>query len=148
MGAKKQHIGINLKISLPAALLFLVFLIVSLITLNRVMSDIEYSFSDISSSLIIESYKNELKNTTELAAGIVQTVFSRDDLTREQKLELAEQMINPLRFGEDGYFYAYQNGTGINIYHGLAPANQGRNLWDLQSPDGSQYIIRDLDRGS
>ena len=56
--------------------------------------------------------------------------------------------MEKIRFGTDGYFYGYQRGNGINVIHGGNPGNVGKNLWDLQSPDKKQYIIRELDKAA
>lgn len=142
---KSYYIGINLRITLPTALLFLAFFILSTIAYERVIVDVEETYTDASSNLILDGYKKELQSTTETAAGLLEVVYSREELSDKQKLSLARELIEPLRFGTDGYFYAYRKGTGINVIHGLNPANEGKNLWDLQSPDGTQFIIRDLD---
>jgi len=72
-------------------------------------------------------------------------IYGREDLGTDEKDAIAREAIRPLRFGVDGYYYAYRAGTGVNFIHGATPANEGKSLWDLQSPDKRQYIIRDLD---
>jgi len=97
---------------------------------------------------LLESYRRELRAETEMAASLIQTVYRDPELSPEEKLERARETVRPLRFGTDGYFYAYQSGNGLNLIHGSTRANEGKILWDLQSPDKKQYIIRDLDRAA
>ena len=97
---------------------------------------------------LLESYRRELRAETEMAASLIQAVYRDSGLSSEEKLERARETVRPLRFGTDGYFYAYRAGSGLNLIHGSTRANEGKILWDLQSPDKKQYIIRDLDRAA
>jgi len=68
-------------------------------------------------------------------------------LTAQEKLVLARQLVRALRFEQDGYFFVYEEGTGVVLIHGANQKLEEQNLWDLKNPaDNSQYIIRELDR--
>lgn len=103
---------------------------------------------DNSKKTLLEGYRKELKSATEVAASLIAEIYRTPGLSDQAKLDLARRMVRPLRFGTDGYYYAYHAGDGINLIHGSTPANEGKSLWDLQSPDGKQYIIRDLDKAA
>ncbi len=96
--------------------------------------------------LLMDKYKTELKSTTEAAVTLYSAINSLDKLTSKEKLDLARKLIRPMRFGKDGYYFVYERGTGINRIHGAKPSLEGKVLWDLQDPDKTQYIIRELDR--
>ncbi|MCB0208372.1 MAG: methyl-accepting chemotaxis protein [Anaerolineae bacterium] len=99
----------------------------------------------LSEELLTDVYKQELQSTTEMAASLLQTIYQRDDLSEDEKLTMAREVIQPLRFGTDGYYFAYEVGTGVNKIHGGKPELNDQNFWDLQDQEG-QYFIRELDR--
>ena len=98
--------------------------------------------------IAMDGFKRELRSTTQIALSLISAINERDDLDEAAKVTLIRDLTGALRYGDDGYFYAYRKGTGINVVHGATPSNVGRDLWGLQSPDGEQYIIRDLDRAA
>lgn len=109
------------------------------------MENYEKAATDNAKSLLLEGYKKELKSATEIASSLIAEIYKTPGLSDQAKADLARRMVRPLRFGADGYFYAYYFGNGVNFIHGATPANEGKSLWDLQSPDKKQYIIRELD---
>jgi len=116
------------------------------ILLHFVIVDQSSMWSSESEKGFIEKYRLELKSTTELAAGLLETVYSIPEISDEEKLSLAKTLIRPLRFDTDGYFYVYEKGTGKNVIHAENQSLEGKNLWNLQDPDKTQYIIRELDK--
>ncbi|WP_168203574.1 methyl-accepting chemotaxis protein [Oceanispirochaeta crateris] len=116
--------------------------------IHSITDQITSSIESICHDLILEGYEKELGSVTETAAGILSALNDVDSLTEEEKKDLSVKIMDPVRFDGDGYFYAYEKGSGINFIHGQTPSNEGKNLWDLQSPDGSQYIIRELDKNA
>jgi Signal transduction histidine kinase len=99
-------------------------------------------------TVMLAGYEKELKSATEIASSLIAEIYRTPSLSAEAKLELARRMVRPLRFGTEGYFYAYRSGDGVNLIHGSTPSNEGKSLWDLQSPDKKQYIIRELDEAA
>ena len=106
----------------------------------------EKAISDNAAKLMVSGYERELKSATEIAASLIAEIYKTPGLSEAAKLDLARRMVRPLRFGSEGYYYAYRSGSGVNLIHGSTPANEGKSLWDLQSPDKKQYIIRELDK--
>ncbi len=139
---------IRYKLSLPIVGLILLFFTIILFFVSFGLS----SYSDIAhknlKETLVEGHKKELKTATELASSLISDIFRIEGISEDEKLELARESIGPLRFGNGEYFYAYRKGSGVNLIHGQTPSNEGKSLWDLQSPDGEQFIIRDLDKAA
>lgn len=95
--------------------------------------------------LLTDKYRYMLQSNTELAVSLVTAINKIEKLNPEEKFKLSQEIIRQLRFGSDGYYYAYEAGTGKNLIHGLDKKLEGKSLWDMQDPEGTQYIIRELD---
>jgi len=109
------------------------------------------SYSDLMlvtmEKLLLDKYQQSLKTNTEVAVSLLSAIYDLENLTAEEKLVLARRLVRALRFEGDGYFFAYEEGTGKVLIHGANQKLEGQYLWDLVNPaDKSQYIIRELDR--
>ena len=102
-------------------------------------------FEKTETKLLYDKFKLEMQTATELAVSVVQNIYARDDLSAQEKLSTAAAQVRQMRFGTDGYYYAYQNGTGLCRIHGANKSLENTSLWDLQNPQKTQYIIRELD---
>ncbi len=140
-----RRLGIRFKLVFPLTVITLLCFGIMFFILFTSVKQYEASVIENSGKLLLDGYKKELKSATELAASLIAEIYKTPGLSDNAKLELARRMVVPMRFGTDGYYYAYHAGDGINLIHGSTPANHGKSLWNLQSPDKTQYIIRDLD---
>tara|TARA_R110001583_G_scaffold52393_7_gene162835 strand:+ start:660 stop:2324 length:1665 start_codon:yes stop_codon:yes gene_type:complete len=132
----------NLKLRNKLLLLSLLPLIIILISILSVsyyteLNAVDNNISDFRASLIKER-KNELKEVTEIAAGIVSYQKS---LGEKGNINAALQDI---RFGSAGYFYIYDS-QGVNLFHGVKPELVGKNLIDLTDSKGTKLIVGLLD---
>ena len=97
--------------------------------------------------LLLDKYQQSLKTNTEVAVSLLSAIYDLDNVSAPEKLALARRLVRALRFEGDGYFFAYEEGTGVVLIHGANQKLEGKNLWDLVNPaDKRQYIIRELDR--
>lgn len=140
-----RRMKISIKLAVPIALLTLIFFLFLFIFTTREVSKYESFALENARETLLEGYKKELETATEIVGSMIYKVYNTPGLSLEEKLKAAQQLIRPLRFGKDGYFYAYNLGDGINLIHGSVSSNEGKPFWDLQSPDKKQFIIRDLD---
>ena len=141
-------ISINTKLITLIATTFLLFsLVMSIILIHSIKRMEEYVIQE-TRDMAYDGFKRELQSTTELAVTLISAIEKRTDLDDSGKEALITDLTESLRFGEDGYFYGYENGTGINVIHGTVPSNHGKSLWNQTSPDGSQKIIQDLDKAA
>ncbi|MFT7388750.1 MAG: methyl-accepting chemotaxis protein [Candidatus Endobugula sp.] len=80
--------------------------------------------------------KQEVKQFTDLASSAIKDILdTTDDSIRQESLA---KRINNLRFGEDGYFFAY-SGDGVVTAHATASLI-GQNLLSLKSKNGVAFI--------
>ena len=85
----------------------------------------------------------ELVKMNRLALSAVQGLYQDTALPDFIAKERAKSILNAMAFGEDGYFFVYDD-KGTNIVHPRLPELVGKNWWDLQDPNGD-YVIRNLD---
>ncbi|MGO3229265.1 MAG: methyl-accepting chemotaxis protein [Oceanisphaera sp.] len=90
--------------------------------------------------------RQELKNYVKVAETAIAHLYNRPDSATNPRIkEQAWKILRQLRFddsGSAGYFFAYDE-KGVNLMHGVNPKLEGKNLWDLQDPNG-KYMIREL----
>ncbi len=141
---KKINIFQKLFISLISTMIISFLLIAFLFYYS--IEQYKYNALSQTETLILEKYKSELRSATEIAVSLVNAVYKLEKLSQKEKMELAKKLVRPLKFGKEGYYFCYEAGTGVNVIHGSKIELEGKNLWGLQEPDKSQYIIRELDR--
>lgn len=90
--------------------------------------------------------RQELKNYLSVAETSIAHLYNRPDSATNPRIkEEAWDILRQLRFDDSnsvGYFFAYDE-KGVNVMHGVNRGLEGKNLWDLQDPNGV-YMIRDL----
>ncbi|MCT7945031.1 methyl-accepting chemotaxis protein [Shewanella septentrionalis] len=89
-------------------------------------------------SKLVGERKQQIKEATEIAAGIVNYQLS----LKEQGN--VNQALRDIRFGSAGYFFMYDS-QGKNIFHALLPSLEGQNKIDMTDPRGTKIIVGLLD---
>jgi two-component system, NarL family, sensor kinase len=91
--------------------------------------------------VLLSTKRDELRNYIALALTSIDHLYGsgRDD---EAAKEQAKAILSGMNFGDDGYFYVYQN-DGLNVVHPRQPELVGTNLWNMRDSDGT-YVIREL----
>ena len=89
-------------------------------------------------SSLIKERNTQLKEITEVALGII---AYQKSLPNGGDIEGA---LRDIRFGSAGYFYIYDT-KGVNIFHAIKPALQGKNLIDFKDSKGNKLIVGLLD---
>ncbi|ASK68151.1 methyl-accepting chemotaxis protein [Shewanella bicestrii] len=87
---------------------------------------------------LVGERKQQIKEATEIAAGIVQYQLSLKDQGN------VNQALRDIRFGSAGYFFIYDS-QGKNIFHALMPNLEGQNKIDMTDPRGTKIIVGLLD---
>ncbi|MFB2755440.1 methyl-accepting chemotaxis protein [Shewanella xiamenensis] len=87
---------------------------------------------------LVGERKQQIKEATEIAAGIVQYQLSLKDKGN------VNQALRDIRFGSAGYFFMYDS-QGKNIFHALMPNLEGQNKIDMTDPRGTKIIVGLLD---
>lgn len=88
---------------------------------------------------VFKHRKEELRNYVKIAEGAIEHIYQNENLNVEQAQALVKQMLTNMRFGEDGYFFAYElDGTALVV------AGQewriGKNWLDLEDRNGTKLI--------
>ncbi|GIU28254.1 chemotaxis protein [Shewanella hafniensis] len=89
-------------------------------------------------SKLVGERKQQIKEATEIAAGIVNYQLS----LKEQGN--VNQALRDIRFGSAGYFFMYDS-QGKSIFHALIPSLEGQNKIDMTDPRGTKIIVGLLD---
>lgn len=110
-----------------------ILILITSISYNTEIQELEHDISEFRHSLITER-KNQLKELTEVASGIVTYQHS---LPNQGDIEGA---LRNIRFGSAGYFFIYDS-LGNNIFHGISPEKQGKNLINLKDSKGTKIIV-------
>lgn len=88
------------------------------------------------------SRRAELQKMNQLALNAIRGLYQDTTLQEDVARERAKTLLHNMAFGEDGYFFVYDE-KGTNIVHPRLPALVGKNWWDLQDPNGD-FVIQNL----
>lgn len=128
----------NLSLRNKLLLLALFPLLLTLVILMTVSYHIEQeSLADEVTAFrekLIGERKTQIKEATQIAAGIVQYQLS----LKEQGN--VNQALRDIRFGSSGYFFIYDS-QGKNLFHAVMPNLEGQNKIDMTDPRGTKIII-------
>ncbi len=87
----------------------------------------------------------ELKHSVEMAVEIADhfhQLANAGRLDRDEAQRQARSVIRDLQFGEDGYFFIFDQ-DGLNLVHGFKPELEGTNMSQVQDSDGV-YFVREM----
>ena len=118
----------------PLILALLILMSVSYYVEQDALADEVVTFR----SKLVGERKQQIKEATEIAAGIVNYQLS----LKEQGN--VNQALRDIRFGSAGYFFMYDS-QGKNIFHALIPSLEGQNKIDMTDPRGTKIIVGLLD---
>ncbi|MGH1487622.1 MAG: cache domain-containing protein [Cellvibrionaceae bacterium] len=123
---------------IPIIVVSILIVSVSVIHITRLGERNLSEFRDHS----LDQRKNELKGYTRLALSAFEEIYKNADADDMVAQERVKEMIRKLEFSKDGYFYVIDY-AGTNRAHPRAPQLEGKNIWDLQDPNG-KYLTRGL----
>lgn len=88
---------------------------------------------------VIAHRKVELKNYVAIARGAINHLVVDGKVPVEQAQETVRKMLSNMRFGQDGYFYAYDYLGNSLVLPGLE-SRLNKNWLDLKDPNGVMII--------
>ncbi|GDY27037.1 sensor histidine kinase [Agarivorans sp. Toyoura001] len=91
---------------------------------------------------IMRSKTLELQNHIDQAFASIRDIYEPAAADDEHAKHQVRELLNRLRFAEDGYFFAYTL-KGVNLVHPIQPELVGQNLWDFEDSEGT-HLIQDL----
>jgi two-component system NarL family sensor kinase len=132
-------VNINLKLQLVTIVpLVLALVAVLIVTQVQYQSLSEQTVAEYRQS-VMSHRKDELRNYVSLAEGATEHIYQNKNLSNEQAQALVKQVLSNMRFGKDGYFFAYNfDGTAL-----LIPGQEwriGQNWLDLEDRNGVKLI--------
>ncbi len=137
--------NINLKLQLVTIVpLVLALSAVLFVTQVQYQSLSEQTVAEYRHS-VIKHRKEELRNYVNIAEGAIEHIYQNKSLNEEEAQALVKQILTNMRFGEDGYFFAYElDGTALVV------AGQewriGKNWLELEDINGTKLIRGLIDK--
>ncbi len=88
---------------------------------------------------VIKHRKEELRNYVAIAEGATEHIYKNKNLNVQEAQTLVKETLANMRFGKDGYFFAYNlDGTAL-----VVPGQEwriGKNWLDLEDRNGTKLI--------
>ncbi len=91
---------------------------------------------------LIKARETALKDSVDLALDSISHIYNNQTISKEQAQSEVKAILTKLRYGSDGYFFAY-DGHGVNLVHPIQPELIGQDLLHLQDNEGD-YLIEAL----
>ncbi|WP_322803943.1 cache domain-containing protein [Vibrio alfacsensis] len=88
---------------------------------------------------LIQSKEAALKDTVDLAFDAISHIYNDPHLDESVAKAQVKAILNRLRYGSDGYFFAYDQ-DGTNLVHPIQPDLTGQNLLHIQDQNGDRLI--------
>jgi methyl-accepting chemotaxis protein len=120
--------------------------IVTLTIYSRLSGEFRSCVIKNANEFYMDGREDMLKSTTEIGAAVIKNIYALQGKSNEEKLMLAREIIRPVKFSKDGYYFVYEAGTGINKIHGSNKSLEDKNLWNMTNPINREYTIRELDK--
>ena len=122
-----------------APLLFAIVAIGALLVFET--QRLEHQQAQLLEDVLISTKRDELRSYVALALTSIEHLYGagRDDQAAKEQ---AKAILSSMNFGDDGYFYVYDN-DGLNLVHPRQPELVGQNLWNMQDGGGT-FVIREL----
>ncbi|WP_237720819.1 cache domain-containing protein [Pseudomonas asplenii] len=118
---------------------FFTALVVQFLAISEQRALSERSLEETRQNLL-KTRKDELLHYMDIAFTAIKTLYESPDAQSPEVKKEAADRLRALRYGNDGYFFAYTD-KGDRIF--LAGKDEGKNFWDLKDTNGV-YLIREL----
>ncbi|EIU7614029.1 cache domain-containing protein [Vibrio vulnificus] len=88
---------------------------------------------------LIKSRESALKDSVDQAFDAISYIYNNPDLSQEEAQRRVKALLTQIRYGVDGYFFAYDK-RGTNLVHPILPELVGQNLLHIQDQNGDHLI--------
>lgn len=112
--------------------------IISLLSLNH-SRELADQVLAVYESNLVEAKMVALQEQMDLTDSVIAHIMSDATLSDEEAQRAVKSLLNDLTFGEDGYFFVYDQ-QGVNLVHPMIPEFVGENLYDFQDRTGNLLI--------
>lgn len=128
----------------------LLLAILPLLIAAGVLSVLGYNHTNNLANQVLEVYefnltearKQALEEHMDQADSAIRHLMNDPELSESEAKEAVRGLLTSLKFGTDGYFFAYTR-EGINIVHPTIPEFVGEDLYQYQDRNGN-YLIQHL----
>ncbi len=134
--------------SLQTRLLCLVLLPLLVVTVSLVLLNAQERAADTRAALeaqrgrLVEFRKAAIRDVVNTAKSAIAPIVANSELSDPEARERAAEVLRAIRFDGNNYIFVYRyDGTNIVLPH--SPEREGKDLSDLQSPNGD-YIVKDF----
>tara|TARA_R110001592_G_scaffold206408_4_gene457139 strand:+ start:89 stop:1507 length:1419 start_codon:yes stop_codon:yes gene_type:complete len=132
-------VNINLKLQL-------VTIVPLLLALSAVLFVTQVQYQSLSKQTVdeyrqgvISHRKDELRNYVAIAEGATEHIYKNKNLNEQQAQILVKKILSTMRFGKDGYFFAYDfDGTALVLPE--QESRLGKNWLALEDRNGVKLI--------
>lgn len=146
----KNNIMKNISIKTKILLLTIIPLIIVSIVIIYIAVDQAKALGDKNidsfSTKIFDLRRIELENYTNIAVSAVEHITKNNPKADIQAQEEVKDIIRNMRFGSDGYFYAYDR--YVNLAHPTVSKLEGTDQTNLTDPNGVKIIQELYQRAS
>jgi len=98
--------------------------------------------AEIVEKMYLDLKRKELENYIQLARGAITPMYNSTLKTKRQAQREATEILRKMSYGEDNYFFAYDN-MGKNIVNPRLTYFVGKNWYGLKNAEGKN-IVRDM----
>lgn len=88
---------------------------------------------------LVEAKKQALKEQMDIAHSAINIILDDESLSDAEQQAAVKHLLTQMRFGEDGYFFAYTQ-EGVNLVHPTIPEFVGQDLFQFQDTTGNLLI--------
>ncbi|GGI68377.1 cache domain-containing protein [Shewanella gelidii] len=131
--------NINHKLHIVTILPLVLALTAVLIVTQMQYRELSNHVVEVYRQSIIDNRKDELKNYLSIANGALKHLHQDQSVSQPQAQALVKSMLAEMRFGDNGYFFAYDfDGNSL-----VLPAQEwrvGKNWYDADDGNGVQFI--------
>jgi len=132
-------VNINLKLQLVTVVPLVLALSAVLFVTQVQYQSLSKQTVDEYRQSVLSHRKEELRNYVAIAEGATEHIYQNKNLNEQQAQTLVKQTLSTMRFGKDGYFFAYDfDGTAL-----VVPGQEwriGKNWLDLEDRNGTKLI--------
>lgn len=89
--------------------------------------------------IIAVKYENQLQSVINLAFSTIETIHNRDDLSDEEKKDLAFRTVEGMRYAGDNYLWINDMDAKM-VMHPIKPQLNGKDLSDFADPNGKKLF--------
>jgi methyl-accepting chemotaxis protein len=102
-----------------------------------IQSHYEYSHNP---EKVAASYRQQLQSIVDVAFSTVEKIYSRTDISEDEKMQLAKELVAVMRYNDSDYLWINDMQPTM-VMHPTNPALNGKDLSDFKDPNGKRLFM-------